>query len=492
MIMHRILSRLLSISAPFVSDEFYIKNRFRIVMGYKLNINNPQTFCEKIQWLKLHRKRRDFTQMVDKIDVKEFVTGIIGSKHIIPTIGTWNRFDEIDFNSLPDEFIIKCTHNSSKGVICHNKNELDIDRLRKRMLYYQKENYFILKREYPYKEVPHRFIAEKFLVNGNDKELKDYKFYCFNGKAEYCQLIANRSSDETIDFYDRNWSHQEFIGLVNSNEHHSLILEKRPPQYDKMLEIADKIAKAIAHPFVRVDLYNVKGEIYFGEITFFPASGMGTFTPKEWDKKLGDMIDLNWGGMQINSNLDFKYFIHQDKTANNYSTTNIKKRIKQILLPNPIVAYLLALRKAEYYTNVHHFAGGFLRLYWRRKLQKLGVRLGFSIPVNTCGPGLSLPHYGNIVINHNAKIGANCRIHSGVNIGASGGSKKAPHLGDNVYIAPGAILFGDIHIGSNNTIGANATVNKSFTEENVVIAGTPAKIVKEKAPNWIEFNNKAK
>lgn len=194
----------------------------------------------------------------------------------------------------------------------------------------------------------------------------------------------------------------------------------------------------------------------------------------------------------INDIHDYHTFIQQDLLANGYDDKDFRQRIKQILLPNPIIAYLLALRKAEYYTNVHHFAGGFFRLYWRRKLQKLGVRLGFSIPVNTCGPGLSLPHYGNIVINHNAKIGANCRIHSGVNIGASGGSKEAPHLGDNVYIAPGAILFGNIHIGNNNTIGANATVNKSFTEENVVIAGTPAKIVKENAPNWIEFNSKTK
>lgn len=169
---------------------------------------------------------------------------------------------------------------------------------------------------------------------------------------------------------------------------------------------------------------------------------------------------------------------------------SVKEWLKSLVSPNQVANYLYALRKAEYYTNARSLLSSLLGFYWRRKLRNRGIKLGYSISLNTCAPGLSLPHYGNIVINHNAHIGRNCRIHVGVNIGASGGHSEAPQIGDNVYIGPGAILFGNITIGSNNTIGANATVNKSFPQENVVLAGTPAKIVKENEPNWLEFNHR--
>ena len=159
------------------------------------------------------------------------------------------------------------------------------------MEYYQKRSYYKVNREYPYKDVPHRIIAEQFLVNGTDSELMDYKFYCFNGKAEFCQLIADRTKDETIDFFNREWIHQDFIGL-NPKVYHASVLARKPDNYDEMLEVADKLAKAIAHPFVRIDLYNVNGKVYFGEITFFPNSGTGKFRPSEWDRRFGEMIVL--------------------------------------------------------------------------------------------------------------------------------------------------------------------------------------------------------
>lgn len=291
-VLRSIRGKLLKFVAPVLSDRVFIKLMFYHRVGYWCDLQNPQTFCEKIQWLKLNNQRPDFTKLVDKVDSKGFVERIVGKEYIIPTLGVWDHFDDIDFSKLPDGFILKCAHDSSKGVVVKDKTQIDITSLKQRMEHFQKRSYFMHNREYPYKDVPHRLIAEQFMVNGTDKELKDYKFFCFNGKAEYCQLIADRTTDETIDFYDRSWNHQEFIGL-NPNVHHALISEIKPVNYQEMLEVADKLATAINHPFVRIDLYNVNGKVYFGEITFFPAGGYGTFRPKVWDSKLGQMINLD-------------------------------------------------------------------------------------------------------------------------------------------------------------------------------------------------------
>jgi serine O-acetyltransferase len=163
-------------------------------------------------------------------------------------------------------------------------------------------------------------------------------------------------------------------------------------------------------------------------------------------------------------------------------------KLKFLFFPNPIIKYLYYLRKAEYYTNVKSPFNQLFKYYYLMRIRKLGLKTGFSIPINVFGPGLALPHIGPVIVNRNASIGKNCRLHVCTNIGASGGNKEAPCIGDNVYIGPSAVLFGGIHIGNNVTIGANATVNRSFSNENVVIAGTPAKVVKENYPNWVEFN----
>lgn len=194
----------------------------------------------------------------------------------------------------------------------------------------------------------------------------------------------------------------------------------------------------------------------------------------------------------ILSRKELKYYINQDLKALSVNKGKLLGRIKWILFPNPIAKFEICLRKLEYYENVgskHSLWGKLMWLYYKKRHSKLGIKLGLTIPPNCFGPGLSIPHYGNIVVNGRARIGRNCRLHSGVNIGASAGRKEAPQLGDNVYIGPGAILFGDIKIASNVTIGANATVNRSCEEEYVVLAGTPAKIVKREMLNWLTFNN---
>ena len=190
----------------------------------------------------------------------------------------------------------------------------------------------------------------------------------------------------------------------------------------------------------------------------------------------------------IQSKQDYEFYLKQDKIMNGWPVhQSLSSRIKNIIFPNPIQKFLSLLRKAEYYTNCRKYnviSCGIVR----SKLRKQGLKLGFYIPLNTFGPGLSLPHTGTIVVNGNTKVGANCRLHVCVNIGANGGEEKVPQIGDNVYIGPGAILFGDISIADNVTIGANATVNKSCNQQHVVLAGSPASIVKENYPNWIELN----
>lgn len=194
----------------------------------------------------------------------------------------------------------------------------------------------------------------------------------------------------------------------------------------------------------------------------------------------------------ILSKSDYRFYLQQDRIVNGVAKkVGIVRNIKNIILPSPIWQFITTLRKVEYLTNCKkgNCLYAPILLYYRWKLHKRSIRLGFSIPINVFGPGLSIPHYGTIVVNPNAKVGANCRLHVGVNIGASAGGISAPQIGDNVYIGPGVILFGDVSIARNVTIGANATVNRSCEQENVVLAGTPARIVKENSESWIMFNH---
>lgn len=291
-----ILCRILWSNAKLLkNDKHYLSLCFWCYMGYKMNWNHPVTFCEKMQWLKLYNKNPLYSELVDKIKVKKYVAGIIGEKYIIPTLAVWERAEDINFSILPNKFVLKTTHGGGNNgvVICKNKSTLDkIATIHtfKNML--KKDIYYSL-REWPYKNVSKRVIAEKFIESDNIDStfLTDYKFYCFNGHAKYCQLIANRSTDETIDFYDREWNHQEFIGLLPT-AHHAQTSHSTPINYKEMFAIADKLSASIGAPFVRIDLYNVNGTIYFGEVTFYPASGLGKFNPSGWDKRLGEMINL--------------------------------------------------------------------------------------------------------------------------------------------------------------------------------------------------------
>ena len=275
-----------------VSDVEYIRKTFMYKVGYELNIENPVFFNEKIQWLKLYNRKPEYTIMVDKYKVRQYVAQQIGEKYLIPLLGVWDTPEEIDFKDLPNQFVLKCNHNSGNGMcICKDKTKLDIAKVKRKLRRSLKSDFYLTGREWPYKDVPRKIIAEKFMSDGSGSDLRDYKFYCFNGIPKYCQVISNRTTAETIDFFDMEWKLQGFTGLALPPQPHSAVPIKRPSCYEEMQLLAQKLAKSI--PFVRIDFYEIEGRVYFGEITFFPASGFGEFTPREWNKKIGDMIDLS-------------------------------------------------------------------------------------------------------------------------------------------------------------------------------------------------------
>lgn len=275
-----------------MKDEKYLKKRFNYVFGYKLDLNNPQTFNEKLQWLKLYDRKPDYIKMVDKYEVKDYISQMIGQEYIVPTIGVWERFDDIKFDELPNQFVLKCTHDSGGLVICKDKNNFDLIGARKKIEKSLKYNYFFMGREWPYKDVKPRIIAEKYMENdGNDEaqgELTDYKFMCFNGEVKCSFTCHNRYQEGglKVTFYDRDWNVMPF------ERHYPRSIEglPKPSNYEKMIKLAEKLSKGI--PFVRIDFYESGGKIYFGEITFYPGSGFEEFTPTTWDYKLGSWIDL--------------------------------------------------------------------------------------------------------------------------------------------------------------------------------------------------------
>ena len=275
--------------APVLPDELYLKVRFRHRVGYWPNIKHPRTYNEKLQWLKLNDRHSEYTKMVDKIEAKKYVASIIGEKYIIPTLGVWDVVDDIDWKSLPNQFVLKVTSDSGGIVVCKDKSQLDIEKAKAKLRRGWGKNYYRFNKEYPYKNVPPRIIAEQYMEDESGYELKDYKFFCFDGepKALFVATDRGKKEEETkFDFYDIEFNHLPF-----QNGHpNAKVAPTKPENYDEMIEVARKLSQGMCH--VRVDLYNVKGKIYFGELTFFHWSGMTPFEPIEWDYKFGEMINL--------------------------------------------------------------------------------------------------------------------------------------------------------------------------------------------------------
>ena len=273
----------------WMSDETYLKIGYRIRMKKKLNLDNPTTFNEKLQWLKIHDRKPEYTMMVDKYEVKKLVAEKIGEEYVIPTIGVWDNFEDIDFDTLPEQFVLKCTHDSGGLIICRDKSKLDIKAAKKKINRCLKHNFYYTNREWPYKDVKPRIIAEKYMVDESGYELKDYKIFSFDGFAKAMFIASDRSNpnEETkFDFYDMNFKHLPFTN-GHPNSTHKI---RCPTSFEQMKKFAEVLSKGI--PQVRVDFYDINGQIYFGEMTFSHWSGMTPFDPDEWDKKFGEWIKL--------------------------------------------------------------------------------------------------------------------------------------------------------------------------------------------------------
>ena len=279
---------LLDSLARFLSDEFFLKCKWFLHTGRRLDLKDPKTFNEKLQWLKLYDRNPSYTQMVDKYEVKKVVEKIIGKEYIIPTIDVYEHVEDINFDKLPSQFVLKCTHDSGGIVICTDKEKLDIENAVKKLKKGLKSNFYNTNREWPYKNVKSRIIAEKYMTDG-DGELRDYKFFCFDGEPKVMFIASdrfNKSVETKFDFFDMNFNHLPFR---NGHPNSSQIITK-PAGFEKMKQIASRLSKGI--PQVRVDLYDIDGQIYFGEMTFFHWGGFVKFDPEEWDYKMGEFIHL--------------------------------------------------------------------------------------------------------------------------------------------------------------------------------------------------------
>lgn len=272
-----------------MSDEEYLSRKYQLYFGQKPNLQNPQTFNEKLQWLKLYNRKPEYTMMVDKYKVREYIAQELGEEYLIPLLGVWDDPDEIDFDALPDQFVLKCNHNSGLGMcICKDKSKLDIPKVKAELRKGLKQDYYLTGREWPYKDVPRKIIAEKYLTNdGDESELSDYKVLCFNGKAKLIEIHRGRFSKyHTQDFYDTEWNKTAFEqpGLSLSDEN-----MERPPFADKMLELSEKLVEGIPH--VRIDWYYTGGRLKFGEITFYDGAGFDGFIDNQ-DEIIGSWITL--------------------------------------------------------------------------------------------------------------------------------------------------------------------------------------------------------
>lgn len=271
-----------------VPHEQFLKMAYKANMGKKLDLENPKAYTEKLQWLKLYDHRPEYTQMVDKYAVKQYVTERIGEQYVIPLLGVWDCVEDIKFDALPNQFVLKTTHDSGGIIVCKDKCEFDIDAAKKKLKYFHKRNYFNRNREWPYKNVPHRIIAEQYMEDSHYQELRDYKFFTFGGQPKVLYIVQGRGRGEptVADFFDMDFNHLPF-----TIDHDTAAdPPQKPEKFEEMKKLAAKLSEGT--PQLRVDFYEVDGKVYFGEMTFFHCSGLHPFYPECWDRRFGDWVKL--------------------------------------------------------------------------------------------------------------------------------------------------------------------------------------------------------
>ncbi len=270
-------------------DSWFLRLKYRKVMGTRLDLKDPKTLNEKLQWLKLYDRNPLYTTMVDKVAAKEYVAAKIGWEHIIPTLGVWEHPSQIAWDALPERFVLKCNHNSGLGMqICKDKSALDVQEVSQALEEGLKQDYYRTNREWPYKNVPRKILAERFMDN-DGQELADYKVHCFNGVPQLILVCQDRFSAKglTEDFFSAGWEH---LPVRRPKHPNASVPPPCPEQLEEMLAFAQQLAKDV--PFLRVDFYIIAKTVYFSELTFFPASGFERFAPESWDAVFGRWLTL--------------------------------------------------------------------------------------------------------------------------------------------------------------------------------------------------------
>ncbi len=290
----RVLLRLLSyVKTYWKDDKSYLTVYYLIRLGKFINWRNPKTFTEKLNWLKIHNRKDEYPRMVDKLQAKEFAAEKISDEYIIPTLGVWNSFDEIDFSRLPNRFVLKTTHGGGNSgvVVCKDKRSFDISKAREKLNKSMLTDIYVNMREWPYKNIERKIIAEEYVEDKKGKQ-DDYKIFCFNGKVKFFKVVFNNNDGHHANFYNRQWELQPFYEAdVLPDPQADIII---PDNFDKMIEIAEKLSEGI--PFLRVDLYNLDSKIFFGETTFYPAGGWDFYAPGGADEYIGALMDLGIKG----------------------------------------------------------------------------------------------------------------------------------------------------------------------------------------------------
>lgn len=270
-------------------DKIYLNNKFKQVFGRDIDWKNPTTFNEKLQWLKIYDRNPLYTQLVDKYEVRKYIAEKIGEEYLIPCLGVWNKFDDIDFDKLPNQFVLKCTHDSHSVIICEDKSTFDFEMARKSLAEHLKRNFYYNAREWPYKNVKPRIIAEQYMTENNvtkREPLTDYKFFCFEGEPRFMYISKDIGVNPTTDFFDMEFNNLPF----KMKDPNSATKPMKPEQFDTMKKLARILSKGLPH--VRVDFYCINGHLYVGELTFYHSSGFSPVNPVEWDEKIGNYIKL--------------------------------------------------------------------------------------------------------------------------------------------------------------------------------------------------------
>lgn len=273
----------------WITDKKFLEIKYKSMFHKKLNIDFPNSFNEKLQWLKVYNRKPEYTIMVDKYKVREYIAEKIGEKYLIPLIGVWDDVEKIDFDALPQKFVLKCNHNSGTGMcICTDSAQLNIQQVKREIKKGLKEDYYFIHREWPYKNVQRKIIAEQYMKS-DEGGLTDYKIHCFNGVPKIILVCKDRFTESglTEDFFSAEWQH---LNICRPTHPNSKKIISKPEELEELLVLAKQLSEGI--PFLRVDFYIIEHRIYFSELTFFPASGFEQFVPEEWDVTLGTWLEL--------------------------------------------------------------------------------------------------------------------------------------------------------------------------------------------------------